>query len=101
MSKISSDKTPKKAPHPNCLKNLCPPWQPGESGNPGGRPKKKPISEAYERLVLEEAAKVAGLPRWARAKSLKGLTYADLVAHAMLREAIKGKVPAASEVADR
>ncbi len=25
------------------------PWQPGQSGNPGGRPKKKPITEELER----------------------------------------------------
>lgn len=26
-------------------------WQPGQSGNPGGRPKRKPISELYERIL--------------------------------------------------
>ena len=28
-------------------------WKPGESGNPGGRPKKKPITEIYEELLAE------------------------------------------------
>jgi hypothetical protein len=28
-------------------------WQPGQSGNPGGRPKKKPITEIYEELLAE------------------------------------------------
>lgn len=28
-------------------------WKPGQTGNPGGRPKKKPISEMYERLLGE------------------------------------------------
>lgn len=26
-------------------------WKPGQSGNPGGRPKKKPITELYEELL--------------------------------------------------
>jgi hypothetical protein len=101
MSKSQSVGTPTKAPHPNSLKNLRPPWQSGESGNPSGRPKKKAITEAYERLIAAESMQVAGLPRWAKAKALKSLTNADLVALAMLREAIKGKVQAASEVTDR
>ena len=28
-------------------------WKPGESGNPGGRPKKKSITELYEKLLAE------------------------------------------------
>jgi len=35
-------------------KNLKP-WQPGQSGNPGGRPKKKPITELYEELLNDGA----------------------------------------------
>jgi hypothetical protein len=27
------------------------PWKPGQSGNPSGRPKKKPITEMYERIL--------------------------------------------------
>jgi hypothetical protein len=26
-------------------------WQPGQSGNPGGRPVKKPITEIYEKIL--------------------------------------------------
>lgn len=28
-------------------------WKPGESGNPGGRPKKKPITELYEKMLSD------------------------------------------------
>jgi hypothetical protein len=51
--KMKSVLTPKKTPNPNSLKNLRPPWRPGESGNPNGRPTKY-ISEAYEHLALEQ-----------------------------------------------
>jgi hypothetical protein len=27
------------------------PWKPGQSGNPAGRPKKKPVTEMYERIL--------------------------------------------------
>jgi hypothetical protein len=30
-------------------------WKPGQSGNPGGRPKKKPITEMYERILSDPA----------------------------------------------
>lgn len=53
--------------HPVLEANL---WQPGQSGNPGGRPKKKPITEMYERILANpehlaaiEAATVSALRR--------------------------------------
>lgn len=30
-------------------------WQPGQSGNPSGRPKKKPITELYESIFNDPA----------------------------------------------
>jgi hypothetical protein len=30
-------------------------WQPGQSGNPGGRPKKRAITELYEKLLEDES----------------------------------------------
>ena len=44
-------------PRANTPVNTLPPameerkWKPGESGNPSGRPKKKPITEMYERIL--------------------------------------------------
>lgn len=29
-------------------------WKPGQSGNPGGRPKKKPLTELYEQLLSDD-----------------------------------------------
>jgi len=54
-------------------------FKPGQSGNPGGRPKKKPITEAYARLL--------GNP-----------SKADELAQAMFSEALSGNVQAAKEL---
>jgi Family of unknown function (DUF5681) len=32
------------------LANLRPPWKPGQSGNPTGRPRKRHITKAFERI---------------------------------------------------
>lgn len=57
-------------------------FKPGQSGNPGGRPKKKPLTEAYERILLRPGE-------------------ADRVAKAMHESACCGDVRAAIEMADR
>jgi Family of unknown function (DUF5681) len=33
-------------------------WQPGQSGNPAGRAKKKPITELYEEILNDPALKI-------------------------------------------
>ncbi len=73
------------------------PWKPGQSGNPGGRPKKKPLTEAYGRILKRRVpAEVV------RKLGLKGHpTYAEMIALSLAREAVKGKVQAAAELADR
>ena len=38
--------------HPNSLKNLRPPWKPGECPNPGGKPKHD-VASAFARAVIE------------------------------------------------
>ena len=66
------------------------PWQPGQSGNPGGRPKRKLLTDAYARIL---DIPVPG--------DNEGRTFAEAIAFAMAKEAIKGKVNAAAEIADR
>lgn len=63
------------------------PWKPGQSGNPGGRPKRKPISDAYT-AILE-------------AKNTDGVTGAQMIALAMFKQALKGNVQAVKEITDR
>jgi hypothetical protein len=66
------------------------PWKKGQSGNPDGRPKSKILSDAYKRLLEEPFP-----------NDPQGRTYAELIALGQAREAIKGKTPAAAEIADR
>lgn len=62
------------------------PFQPGQSGNPNGRPKSKPFKEA-----IQKALKEAGEDK----DQLK------LVAVALVAKAMDGDVPAIKELADR
>lgn len=61
---------------------LRPPWQKGVSGNPNGRPKKKPVTEAYE-------------------KALEDPETAQAIALGIIAAAQAGDVQAAREIADR
>lgn len=62
------------------------PFQPGQSGNPNGRPKSRPFKDA-----LEKALKAAGDDKSA----------IELVAAALVEKARSGDVPAIKELADR
>jgi hypothetical protein len=48
----ASVRTVKKTMNPHSLKNLRS-WKKGESGNPGGRPKRKPMVEALHEAITE------------------------------------------------
>lgn len=65
-------------------------WKKGQSGNASGRPKSKTLSNAYKNK-LEEA--VPNDP--------EGRTWAELIAEAQVRDAVRGNVQAAREIADR
>ena len=65
------------------------PWPKGVSGNPGGRPRKQPITEELQRLLLEDAPNHSG-EKWA-----------TVIAEALLQQASKGDVRAISELTNR
>jgi len=77
----------KRTVNPRSLKNLRP-WQKGESGNPGGP--RKPISAAY-----------ADLAEHPFPGDKHGRTYAQRLAEAQFRAAVRGKTDAAREIANR
>jgi hypothetical protein len=69
-----STEKPKKAPHPNSMKNLRPPWKPGESGNPEGRVKTS--HEAQTRLRALALADIEAFYTALRANATGGDTSA-------------------------
>ena len=82
--------------NPKSLDNLRP-FKPGQSGNPSGRPRRKPLAEEYERLLgmrmPDQLCAKVGLP--------KGASYARGLAKALVDRAIKGDTAAAREITDR
>lgn len=69
-------------------------WKPGESGNPGGRPRRRPISDCYaeraETALPEEERIKRGLAR--------GATYGDALAFDQFNAALNGRTEAAREI---
>jgi hypothetical protein len=101
-------KTPR---HPNSLKNLQPPYKPGDewTGNAGGRPKKRPLTDEYfadlERPMPPKMCKKLDLPigstfarGHARQRNLDGLESGGYLASKEMREAIEGKAPIRLEI---
>ena len=72
-------------------------FKPGVSGNPGGRPKKLPITERYAEIadkpLPKELLAITDLP--------EGSTYGDALAMRQFREALAGSTSGAKEITDR
>jgi hypothetical protein len=64
-------------------------FKPGQSGNPGGRPKSKFISDAYRQWLSQPS------------ESDPSLTNADIIAASIGKLAIAGNINAVREIADR
>ena len=101
--------------NPKSLENLRS-WQPGESGNPDGRPGKRPITDLYFQQAVELLPEVIRLQfneklgeevlppgsSWARANALRRFMDAIMegghMASREIREAIEGKSPQRVEI---
>ena len=64
-------------------------WKPGQSGNPGGRPKRTPLSDACREVL---ALPVPG--------DSEGRTYAQKIAAMLANKAGEGDIRAAQELGD-
>ena len=113
--KDKSDKPPKKRGRIENLK----PFKPGQSGNPGGRPKKRPITDRYYEMAEEQIPETLRskmqkslgikLPEgstWGRIVTLRQFLQASGLridsgstrAAREIREAIEGKAPQRIEI---
>lgn len=66
------------------------PWKPGESGNPSGRPKKKPVTEMYER-ILSDPKNLAAIEQATVRALLKG-NMAMVLQLREMTDRVEGKV---------
>lgn len=66
------------------------PWPKGVSGNPGGRPKKLPITDVLLAL-LDSSCKA----------DVKARSFGELIGLALVKKAVKGDVRAITEIIDR
>ncbi len=65
------------------------PFQPGQSGNPNGRPKSRPFKDALDRILKEES------------KGENESNGLDEIVRALYTKAKTGDVPAIKEIAER
>jgi Family of unknown function (DUF5681) len=84
----NKDKTGFRGPSPEVGKAHR--WKKGQSGNPSGRPKSKTLSDAYKNRLKELVP-----------NDPEGRSWAELIAEAQIRDAVRGNVQAAREIADR
>ena len=58
--------------HPNSLKNLAPPFKPGQSGNPGGRPRRKPMRDRVLDLMARPVRDFPRVEKYLKGENAKG-----------------------------
>jgi hypothetical protein len=66
------------------------PWPKGVSGNPGGRAKKTPLTDACRQILGKPVP-----------NGLSGQSYAEAIAEQLAKKALAGDISAAREIADR
>jgi uncharacterized protein DUF5681 len=76
--------------HPNSLKNLRPPWKPGQSGNPSGQ-RRAELSDLIDGVLSEE------LPR----AKVKGETQKKTIIRGIAARAVQGDLRASEFLFDR
>src|SRR5262250_3532658 len=79
-------------------------FQPGNRANPGGRPKRKPMTDAYSARVEQKVSEYFAPDELAKIpERLREATVADLIAYSVIGEIVAGKnrVQAAKEITDR
>jgi Family of unknown function (DUF5681) len=86
MTENSDQNSGKQRGRPENLK----PWPKGVSGNPGGRPKSAPLSQACRELLAQPVP-----------DDSEGRTYAQAIAQTLAAKALAGDIRAAQEIADR
>ena len=65
-------------------------WKPGQSGNPSGRPKKKPITELYEEMLADP--EFVEQLRASIRKSVRGGNMAMVLQVREMTDRVEGKV---------
>jgi len=86
----TSPENRRKTGEPNLARGEEHRWKPGQSGNPGGRPRTAKLSEACRAKL---ASPIAGDP--------ESRSYAEAIADRLAQLALKGDIRAAQELADR
>ncbi len=84
------------------LSGLAPPWQPGESGNPGGRPRKILVVEYRKKLREVDPDDPEGRTFGAivAAKTVQLAAKGDVAAIRELRESCDGKAHQSVEIGE-
>src|SRR5215469_3833713 len=79
-------------------------FQPGNRANPGGRPKRRPMTDAYSARLEQKVSEYFAPNELAKIpENLRETTVAGFIAYSVIGEVVTGKnkVHAAKEITDR